>query len=222
MIDRAPAYGMTGVQVNGMDVIEVYNACTATLDAIRAGDGPQFLEIMTYRFEGHSMGDPLRYRTKDEVNKWREDDPIGILERHIFDQGAADRKELEAIDDAVDDVIKEAVEFAENSPTGARHFIQRYLRGGINMAYITMRQAITDALREENDFRWICFHHGTRNWCVGAALMRSHVGFTTNLALNACVTHQFLKWLSAVQQRGGNEWFAARRRIMTINFAFWL
>lgn len=119
MIDRAPAYGMTGVQVNGMDVIEVYNACTAALDAIRAGDGPQFLEIMTYRFEGHSMGDPLRYRTKDEVNKWREDDPIGILERHIFNQGAADRKELEAIDDAVDDVIKEAVEFAENSPLPA-------------------------------------------------------------------------------------------------------
>jgi pyruvate dehydrogenase E1 component alpha subunit len=99
-----------------MKVNEVYDATKAAIAAIHAGGGPQFLEIITYRYEGHSMGDPLRYRTKDEVEKWRGDDPIGILERLIYDQKAAKKEELEIIDDEVDKVIREAVEFAEKSP----------------------------------------------------------------------------------------------------------
>ena len=67
MLNKAAAYGMTGRQVNGMDAIEVYNATREAIDAIHAGQAPQFLEVNTYRFEGHSMGDPLRYRTKEEV-----------------------------------------------------------------------------------------------------------------------------------------------------------
>lgn len=116
MLSKAAAYGMKGRQVNGMDIFAVYEATKEAIDAIHAGGGPQFLEIITYRFEGHSMGDPLRYRTKDEVEKWRDDDPIGILERYLFAEKVATKEELEHIDNEVDKVIDAAVEFADNSP----------------------------------------------------------------------------------------------------------
>jgi pyruvate dehydrogenase E1 component alpha subunit len=119
MLDRAPAYGMTGKQVDGMNVLDVYDATRDALQAIRDGEGPQFLEMVTYRFEGHSMGDPLRYRTKDEVEKWREDDPIGILERTLENDYSVSEKELDAIDDEVEEVVEEAVRFAEESPLPA-------------------------------------------------------------------------------------------------------
>jgi pyruvate dehydrogenase E1 component alpha subunit len=107
---------MTGVEVDGMDVIKVYEATEAALEKVRQGEGPQFLEMLTYRFEGHSMGDPLRYRTKDEVEKWREDDPIGILERHLQQEYDVSEEELDAIDKAVEDVVEESVRFGEESP----------------------------------------------------------------------------------------------------------
>lgn len=119
MIDRAPAYGMKGIRVNGMNVLDVYAATADALSAIRAGEGPQFLEVVTYRFEGHSMGDPLRYRTRDEVEKWREDDPIGILERHLANEYAVDQKQLDQIVATVENEVEEAVQFAEESPKPA-------------------------------------------------------------------------------------------------------
>ena len=67
MVTKAAGYAIPARKVNGMDVIEVYNVVGETIAAIHAGQAPQFLEINTYRFEGHSMGDPLRYRTKDEM-----------------------------------------------------------------------------------------------------------------------------------------------------------
>jgi pyruvate dehydrogenase E1 component alpha subunit len=119
MIDKARAYGMKGKQVDGMNVVEVNEATQAALKAIRDGEGPQFLEMITYRFEGHSMGDPLRYRTKDEVEKWRSDDPIGILEHHLLEEETATREELDEIDQAVEQEVEEAVRFAEESPLPA-------------------------------------------------------------------------------------------------------
>ncbi len=116
LTDKATAYGMEGKSIDGMNILEVNEATTKALQAIRDGEGPQFLEMVTYRYEGHSMGDPLRYRTKDEVEKWREDDPIGILERHLLKEEMADKDSLEAIDDEVDEVVEEAVAFAEESP----------------------------------------------------------------------------------------------------------
>jgi pyruvate dehydrogenase E1 component alpha subunit len=116
MVKKASAYGMKGKSVDGMNVIEVYKATQAAFKAIRSGKGPQFLEMITYRYEGHSMGDPLRYRTKDEVEKWREDDPIGILERHMLNEKLADKDELEAIDQTAEEEVEEAVQFAEKSP----------------------------------------------------------------------------------------------------------
>lgn len=116
MIDKATAYGIEGKQVNAMNVIEVYEATQEALQKIRNGEGHQFLEMLTYRFEGHSMGDPLRYRTKDEVEKWRGDDPIGILEHHLIENKMADKETLEKIDAEVEEVLNEAVQFAEESP----------------------------------------------------------------------------------------------------------
>lgn len=116
MSTKALAYGMEPKKVNGMDVIEVYEATKAAIDAIHDGQAPQFLEVITYRYEGHSMGDPLRYRTKDEVEKWREDDPIGILERIILSRKAGTKDKLEKIDAEVEETIEAAVKFAEESP----------------------------------------------------------------------------------------------------------
>lgn len=116
MVTKAMGYGMKGVKVNGMDAVAVYEATVKAIAAIHAGEGPQFLEIITYRFEGHSMGDPLRYRTKDEVEKWRDDDPIGILERRLLGEAGATRDDLEEIDRDVDETLAAAVQFAEQSP----------------------------------------------------------------------------------------------------------
>ncbi len=110
---------MEGVQIDGMNVMDVYQATLEALQKVREGAGPQFLEMITYRYEGHSMGDPLRYRTKDEVEKWREDDPIGVLEHHLVTEEKATREELEAIDQAVEDEVEEAIQFAEKSPLPA-------------------------------------------------------------------------------------------------------
>jgi pyruvate dehydrogenase E1 component alpha subunit len=110
MIDKALGYGLDGKQVNGMNIFEVYEATKAALERIRSGGGPQFLEMLTYRFEGHSMGDPLRYRG---------DDPIGILERRILDEKFADKDALEAVDQKVEQTVEEAVRFAEESPLPA-------------------------------------------------------------------------------------------------------
>ncbi len=116
MVDKAAAYGMEGKTVDGMNVIDVYEATSEAIKAARAGEGPQFLEMITYRYEGHSMGDPLRYRTKDEVEKWREDDAIGILERHLLSEEIAAKDDLETIDHQVEQEIEDAVQFAEESP----------------------------------------------------------------------------------------------------------
>jgi pyruvate dehydrogenase E1 component alpha subunit len=116
MVDKAKAYGMRGKTIDGMNVIEVHKATQSALRAIRSGKGPQFLEMITYRYEGHSMGDPLRYRTKEEVEKWQEDDPIGIFERYLLGEKIADQSDLEAIDQAIETTISQAVRFAEESP----------------------------------------------------------------------------------------------------------
>jgi pyruvate dehydrogenase E1 component alpha subunit len=116
MVTRGAAYGMPASSVNGMDVVEVYEATREALSAIRQGQGAQFLEMNTYRYEGHSMGDPLRYRTKEEVQKWQKDDPIGILEHHLVNDIGVDQPSLDAIDSEIEKVVEEAVQFAEESP----------------------------------------------------------------------------------------------------------
>lgn len=113
---KADGYGIPNERVDGMNVLEVYQAAKKNLDVIRGGGGPIFLEMITYRFRGHSMGDPERYRQKKEIEKWEEEDPIGIFRRYMIKEKLATSSSLDKIDNTVDTEVQEAVEFAESSP----------------------------------------------------------------------------------------------------------
>ena len=102
-----------------MNVLTVKEAAGKALDHIRAGNGPYFLGIMTYRYRGHSMGDPERYRDSDEIKKWQENDPIGIYRNHLVKEAIATEEELDQLDDQVDAEVQAAVQFAEASPEPA-------------------------------------------------------------------------------------------------------
>jgi pyruvate dehydrogenase E1 component alpha subunit len=113
---KADGYAIPNERINGMDVMEVHQASARILENIRSGKGPYFLEIGTYRFRGHSMGDPERYRKQDEVKKWQEEDPIGIYERYLVKERIANEDDLRKIDQEVEAEVRDAVEFAESSP----------------------------------------------------------------------------------------------------------
>jgi pyruvate dehydrogenase E1 component alpha subunit len=116
MRQKAEGYNMPNDQIDGMDVMRVREVALEKLEFIRSGGGPYFLEIITYRFRGHSMGDPERYRKPEEIKKWQENDPIGIYRRHLTENDLASSGELDDIDVQVEEEVNEAVEFAENSP----------------------------------------------------------------------------------------------------------
>lgn len=112
---RAAAYGMATAVVDGMDVLAVHEAVSAAVAAIRAGAGPHFLEMRTYRFRAHSMFDPELYRGKDEVAAWKEHDPIPTLRARLLADGVTEA-DLEALDVAARAEVAASVEFAEASP----------------------------------------------------------------------------------------------------------
>jgi pyruvate dehydrogenase E1 component alpha subunit len=116
MIQKASGYGMVAKRIDGMNLLTVRQTALEMLAEIRAGKGPQFLEIVTYRFRGHSMGDPERYRRAEEVHQWQENDPIGIFRAEILAQQVATEAELNAQDDAAVEEVQAAVAFAEASP----------------------------------------------------------------------------------------------------------
>lgn len=116
MTQKAEGYGMKHARVDGMDMMAVHEKTKEMLETIRGGSGPLFLEVMTYRFRGHSMGDPERYRKAEEVHKWQESDPIGIYRRYLVEHDLSTDKELDEQDIEAEHVIEEAVQFAENSP----------------------------------------------------------------------------------------------------------
>ena len=113
---KADAYDIPNKRINGMDLMEVYEESKKALEHIRAGNGPYLLEIMTYRFRGHSMGDPERYRKQEEVKMWEESDPIGIFRTYLTKNHKIKESALDEIDIKVDVEVVAAVEFAENSP----------------------------------------------------------------------------------------------------------
>jgi pyruvate dehydrogenase E1 component alpha subunit len=113
---RAEAYGIRSEQVDGMDVMEVRTHVAEALKLVRRGDGPFFLEAITYRFRGHSMADPEFYRNKDEVEHWRSLDPIVNLTSALQGGGTLTQAEIGAITSRVEEDVRQAVEFAEESP----------------------------------------------------------------------------------------------------------
>jgi pyruvate dehydrogenase E1 component alpha subunit len=113
---KAEAYAMPNGRVDGMDVMKVYEAAQKAIEAVRSGQGPFLLEVTTYRFRGHSMGDPERYRKQEEVKQWEEHDPIGAYRKYLVDNKSASAKALDEIDAQVMEEVAKAVEFAESSP----------------------------------------------------------------------------------------------------------
>src|SRR5271163_1531571 len=116
LFHRGMAHGIPGEQVDGMDVLAVHEAGLAAVEHARSGQGPIILEMMTYRYRGHSMSDPAKYRTRDEVNRMRtEHDPIDQARRRLLDNGTTEAS-LKAIDVEVRDQVTEAAQFAQDSP----------------------------------------------------------------------------------------------------------
>lgn len=113
---KAEGYEMPNERIEGMDLMKVRKEVSRVLETIRTEGGPYLLEIMTYRYRGHSMGDPERYREKEEVKKWQDEDPIGIFRKFLIEEEIATKPELDEQDDDAEAIVDEAVEFAESSP----------------------------------------------------------------------------------------------------------
>jgi len=110
------SYGIEGKQLDGMDVIEVYEDVDRTVKHIRKNRVPSFLEIKTYRYKGHSMSDPATYRTKEELEDYKKQDPILKLKSYMREKSMITEEEFKNIDKKYRSVSEEAVKFAEESP----------------------------------------------------------------------------------------------------------
>ena len=114
---RGQAYGISGSQVDGMDVLAVKEAGAKAAAHARAGKGPYILEMMTYRYRGHSMSDPAKYRSREEVQKTRQErDPIERLRAALLERGIVAETALKAIDGNVKEEVSAAADFAQESP----------------------------------------------------------------------------------------------------------
>lgn len=109
------SYGIPGKQINGMDVIEVYEEVLQAVQHARTEGLPSFLEIKTYRYRGHSMSDPAKYRTKKELEEYKERDPILVLKRSMMKENLLTEEEFTAIDKEYKEMSEESVRFSETS-----------------------------------------------------------------------------------------------------------
>ena len=117
---RAAAYSMPGVQVDGNDVLAVYEKAGEAIERARQGRGPTLLECLTYRFFGHHVGDPgTAYRSKEEIESWKSRDPILKLRQQAIEAKLAEKSEFDAVDNEVQAVIEDAARFALSSPQPA-------------------------------------------------------------------------------------------------------
>ena len=117
LFGRGLAYGIPGEQVDGMDVLAVKAAGTKAVAHCRAGNGPYILEMMTYRYRGHSMSDPAKYRTREEVQKMRDEkDAIEHVRDLLVNAGLATDEDLKIIDRDIKARVNESAEFAKDSP----------------------------------------------------------------------------------------------------------
>ncbi|OJV16356.1 MAG: pyruvate dehydrogenase (acetyl-transferring) E1 component subunit alpha [Alphaproteobacteria bacterium 33-17] len=114
---KGESFGIPGYAVNGMDVLDVIEGTKKAIDHIRSGKGPYLLELKTYRYRGHSMSDPAKYRSKEEVNEFKENrDPIDNLRNYLLSAKKVKESDLEDIEKSVKALVAEVVEFAQNSP----------------------------------------------------------------------------------------------------------
>ena len=114
--NSAEYYKIPAVQIDGMDLMEVREATSEALRRVRAGNGPVFIEAMTYRYRGHSMADPVKYRESSEVEEWRINDPIDRFKAVALEEGLITPAEIEQIQKEVAETIAEAIDYAKQSP----------------------------------------------------------------------------------------------------------
>ncbi len=112
----AEPFGIPAKQVNGMIVEEVHEAISEALEFIRGGGGPYFLEILTYRYRGHSMSDPGKYRTREELEEYKRRDPIERVKKTMLLKGFATEEDFQELEQKIKEEIDDAVRFAEESP----------------------------------------------------------------------------------------------------------
>jgi pyruvate dehydrogenase E1 component alpha subunit len=113
---RAAGYGFPGLVVDGNDVLAVYEATQEAISRARRGEGPTLIECKTYRFLGHSIGDPQEYRTAEEVESWKKKDPVKRCESYLRQRRLLDDPKVKEIYRTVGEEIEQAVQFAESSP----------------------------------------------------------------------------------------------------------
>jgi pyruvate dehydrogenase E1 component alpha subunit len=116
VVERAAAYGIPGVQVDGNDVLQVYEAAREAVARAREGKGPTLLECLTYRWTGHTVGDPGLYRNKEEVEAWKQQDPILRFRDYLIEAGILTQEEYDAIDGEEKERLERAIAFAQESP----------------------------------------------------------------------------------------------------------
>jgi pyruvate dehydrogenase E1 component alpha subunit len=124
---RAAAYGMLGVEVDGQDVVAVHEAAQAAIQRARNDGGPTLIECKTYRYVGHHEGDPgTDYRTREEVQHWKQQDPVKLARKRLLASGV-DENKLQAADQEIELLIDEAVTFAENSPEPSAESVNEHV-----------------------------------------------------------------------------------------------
>jgi pyruvate dehydrogenase E1 component alpha subunit len=117
LFGRGAPFGIPGHSVDGMNVLAVTQAAEEAVDYVRSGKGPYILEMQTYRYRGHSMSDPAKYRSKDEVSRMRQEhDPIDQMKNRLIEGGFADEGKLKEFDKQIKDIVTAAAEFAQDSP----------------------------------------------------------------------------------------------------------
>ncbi len=112
----AGAFGIEGKQANGMDTLQVYDEMNGVIEKVRKSGTPIFLEMLTYRYKGHSMSDPAKYRSREELDSYKEQDPLLILQREMTEAGQLSDDDFEKMDGEVREICGEAVKYSEESP----------------------------------------------------------------------------------------------------------
>ncbi len=116
---KAKGYNMPGITVNGMDVLEVYETLKSIVKEVRENGIPWLVDIKTYRYKGHSMSDPAKYRSKDEVDSFKNQDPIVQLKQKMLEAGVLSESGYQKMDDGIKELVQASVTFAEESPEPA-------------------------------------------------------------------------------------------------------
>src|SRR5699024_1399481 len=115
LVDSADGLGLKSAVINGMDAFTVYEKMKEVAKDVRENSEPWLLEIRTYRYRGHSMSDPMKYRTKEELQEYEKLDPIERMKKYLLDEEIIDQDKVDAIQDEVENTVMEAIDFAEES-----------------------------------------------------------------------------------------------------------